>query len=156
MRVRPVLTVTICAALAGCGDASSSNLNPLNWFGGGSEPVEVVSPDGTPVDPRPLIAQVTEAAAERVPGGVIVRATGLPPTMGYWSADLVPADRDLRPDENGVLALDFRALPPVTAQPAGSPAAREIVAGFFLSDQTLSEVRSIAVVAEGNTRSVRP
>ena len=156
MRVRPVLTVTICLALAGCGNASSSNLNPFNWFGGGSETVAVLAPDGTPVDPRPLIAQVTEAAAERVPGGVIVRATGLPPTMGYWSADLVPADRDLRPDEDGVLTLDFRALPPISAQPAGSPGARQIVAGFFLSDQTLEGVRSVAVRGEANSRSVRP
>jgi hypothetical protein len=156
MRVRPVLTVTICAALAGCGDASSSNLNPFNWFGGGSETVAAVAPDGAPVDPRPLIAQVTAAVAERVPGGVIVRATGVPPTMGYWSADLVPVDRDLRPDENGVLTLEFRAFPPVTAQPAGSPAARQIVAGFFLSDQTLEGVRSVAVRGETNTRSLRP
>jgi hypothetical protein len=156
MRVRPVLTLTLCAALAGCGDSGSSNLNPFNWFGGGSEAEITVTPEGVPIDPRPLIDQVTNVVVERVPGGVIVRATGVPPTLGYWSADLVPADPDLRPDENGVVTLDFRALPPVTPQPAGSPSARQIVTGVFLSEQTLRGVRSIAVLAERNTRSVRP
>jgi hypothetical protein len=156
MRVRPILILAFCAALAGCEAASTSSLNPFNWFGGGTEAEVVLAPDGLPADPRPLIGQVTEVVAERAPGGVIVRATGLPPTLGFWNADLVPADRDLRPDENGVLTLDFRALPPVTPQPPGSPAARSIVTGFFLSAQTLSGVRSIAVRAEGNTRSVRP
>ena len=155
MRVRPVLTLTLCAALAGCGSVSSSNLNPFNWFGGGETAI-AVTPEGIPVDPRPLVDQVTNVVAERVPGGVILRATGLPPTLGYWSAELVPADPDLRPDENGILTLDFRALPPVTAQPVGSPAARQIVVGFFLSEQTLSGLRAVSVRAERNARDIRP
>jgi hypothetical protein len=156
MRARPIPILTLCAALAGCGNASTSNLNPFNWFGGGAETEVVVAPDDLPVDPRPLIGEVTGVVLERVPGGAIVRATGLPSTLGYWQADLVPADRDLRPDGNGVLTLEFRALPPVTTQPVGSPAARQIVTGFFLSEQTLRGVRSVAVQAERNARSVRP
>ena len=156
MRVRPVLTLMLCTALAGCGDVGSSNLNPFNWFGGGSDVEIAVTPEGVPIDPRPLIDQVVDVAAERVPGGIIVRATGLPPTLGYWSADLVPADPDLRPDENGVVTLDFRALPPVVAQPPGSPSSRQIVTGYFLSEQTLRGVRAVAVRAERTTRSFRP
>lgn len=152
MRGQPILTVALCGLLAGC----SSNLNPFNWFGGGDEAEVVIAPDGLPVDPRPLIDQVTAAVVERAPGGVILRATGLPPTLGYWNADLVPVDIDLRPDENGVLALDFRALPPAAPQPAGAPAAREIVAGYFLTTQTLRGVRTISVRGERNTREVRP
>jgi len=151
MRGRPILTLALCGAIAGCGD---SNLNPFNWFGGEEAPV-VVAPDGEVVDPRPLVDQVTSVTVERAPGGAIVRATGLPPMQGYWSAALVPADRDVLPDENGVLTLDFRALPPASPQPAGTPQSREIVTGFFLSEQDLRPVRSILVRAERNSRSVR-
>jgi hypothetical protein len=150
MRGRPILTCALCGLLAGC----ESNLNPVNWFDG--DDAALVTEDGVPVDPRSLVDQVTDVTLERAPGGVILRATGLPPTLGYWSAALVPVDSDLRPDENGVLALDFRALPPFSAQPAGSPAAREIVAGYFLTTQTLRGVRTISVRGERNERSIRP
>jgi hypothetical protein len=156
MRGRPILTCALCGLVAGCGDSGASNLNPFNWFGGGGEAEIQVAPDGFPVDPRPLIGEVTGLVADPAPGGVILRATGLPPTLGYWSAGLVPVDRDLRPDENGVLAIEFRALPPATPQPAGSPATRQIVAAYFLSDQTLRGVRSVTVTAERNSRSLRP
>jgi hypothetical protein len=156
MRGRPILTCALCGLLAGCGNFNASSLNPFNWFGGGSEAETVLATDGLPADPRPLIDQVSDVVLDRAPGGVIVRATGLPPTLGYWNAALVPADRELRPDENGDIAIDFRALPPVPAQPAGSPSARQIVTGYFLSEQTLRGVRSVTVRAERNARSVRP
>jgi len=156
MRGRPILTCALCGMLAGCGNSGASNLNPFNWFGGGSDAETVLAPDGFPIDPRPPIDQVTGVIVERAPGGVIIRATGLPPTLGYWNAALVPADRDLRPDGNGVLAFDFLALPPPSPQPAGSPSAREIVAGYFLSNQTLRDVRSVSVRAQRNARDVRP
>jgi hypothetical protein len=152
MRGRPILTVALCGLVGGC----ESNLNPVNWFGGGTAPEPVLAPDGVPVDIRPLIDEVTGVVLERAPGGVILRATGLPATMGYWNAALVPVDPDLRPDENGILAFDFRALPPPAPQPQGRPAAREIVTGQFLTTQTLRGVRVISVRAERNTRDVRP
>lgn len=151
MRGRPILTVAFCGLVAGC----DSSLNPVNWFGG-EEPEVALAEDGVPTDFRPRIDQVTGLVLERVPGGVILRATGLPETMGYWNAALVPVDPDLRPDEDGVLAFDFRALPPPTPQPAGRPAAREIVTGQLLTAQTLREVRVIRVQAERNARDIRP
>jgi hypothetical protein len=156
MRGRPILILAFCGLLAGCEGSGTSNLNPFNWFGGGPQVETALAPDGLPADPRPLIDQVTEVVLDRAPGGVIVRATGLPPTLGYWNAALVPIDRELRPDDNGDIAIDFRALPPVPAQPAGSPAARQIVTGYFLSEQTLRNARSVTVRAERNARSVRP
>ena len=152
MRGRPILTLALCGLLAGCDSA----YNPVNWFGGG-DPAEVaLTEDGLPVDPRPLVDQVTGVVVERTPGGVILRATGLPPTLGYWNAALVPADPDLRPDENGVLVLDFRALPPALPQPVGAPATREIVVGYFLTTQTLRGLRTVRVQGERNARDVRP
>lgn len=156
MRWQPVLSFALCGLLAGCGNFGSSNLNPFNWFGGGSPEVVLAEPGALPPDPRPLIDQVTNVVTEDAPGGIIVRATGLPPTLGYWSAALVPAGREAAPDENGELVLDFRVLPPPTSQPAGTPAARQIVTGYFLSDQSLAGARTVTVRAERNARSARP
>ena len=156
MRWQPGLSFALCGWLAGCGNLGTSNLNPFNWFGGGSADVALAEPGQLPADPRPLIDQVTNLVIDDAPGGIIVRATGLPPTLGYWSAALVPAGREAAPDQNGELSLDFRVLPPPTPQPAGSATARQIVTGYFLSDQTLAGVRSITVRAERNARSVRP
>ena len=156
MRGRTILTCALCGLLAGCGNNSASAFNPFNWFGGGDEADLILAPDGLPGDPRPLIAEVTGVVLERTPGGVILRATGLPPTLGFWNAALVPARGNVRPDENGVLTLDFRALPPPTPQPTGAPASRQIVTAFFLPPQTLRDVRVITVRGERNARDVRP
>ena len=155
MRGQPILSFALCGWLAGCGNLGASNLNPFNWFGGGSGEDVVAAPGELPFDPRPLIDQVTNVVIDSAPGGIIVRATGLPPTLGYWRAALVPPGREAAPDENGELSLDFRALPPPTAQPPGSAATRQIVTGYFLSDQTLVGVRTITVAGERNSRSVR-
>jgi hypothetical protein len=151
MRGRPILTVALCGLVAGC----DSNLNPVNWFGGEEADVALAG-DGVPADLLPRIDQITGVVLEPVPGGIILRATGLAATMGYWNAALVPVDPDLRPDENGVLAFDFQALPPPAPQPQGRAAAREIVTGQFLTAQTLREVRVIRVQAERNARDIRP
>lgn len=152
MRGWPILTVALCGLLAGC----ESNLNPVNWFGGGEDAETGLDLNALGVGALPLIDQVTDVVLERAPGGAILRATGVPPTLGYWDAALVPVDPDLRPDENGVLTLDFISQPPPGPQPAGAPAAREIVVAYFLSTQTLRGVRTLSVRAERNTRSVRP
>ena len=151
MRGRPILTIALCGLVAGC----DSSLNPVNWFGGQQADVALAG-DGVPSDFLPRIDQVTGVVLEPVPGGVILRATGLAATMGYWNAALVPVDPDLRPDEDGVLAFDFQALPPPTPQPQGRPAAREIVTGQFLTTQTLRGASVIRVRAERNTRDIRP
>ena len=155
MRGRPILTLTLCTGLASCGDSSVNSLNPFNWWGG--EDVTVaVTPDGEFVDPRPLIGEVTSLVAEPAPGGVIIRATGLPPTQGFWDAALLPDNLELTPDEDGVLGFDFRAAAPLTPQSVGSPRAREIVTGYFLSNQDLAGIRSVTVRGERNARSIRP
>jgi hypothetical protein len=92
------LIAALCASLAlgACSTISQSRLNPFNWFGGSEETVVQRSPLDKPADRRLLVHQVTEMKLEKMPGGVIIRATGLPPTQGFWDAELVA-----RPAEDG-------------------------------------------------------
>lgn len=136
--------------LAGCGRAA--RLNPFTWFGRGEparrvEPVEVATVE----DPRPLIDRVTRLEIARTPGGAIVRATGLPPVQGWHSAGLVRSGTD----EPGLLAFQFRALPPVQPQRASRPESREIVVATYLTDQELAPVREIRVSAARNALASR-
>ena len=155
MSSRLIATVLIASFLAGCGTVRESRLNPFNWFGGSQEEVGFAPEDIVErLDNRPLIDQVTSLRIERVQGGAIVHAVGLPPTQGHWEADLVAENRG-RPDENGALVLQFKSFPAVTRTRRGSQASREVVAGTFLSDQTLASVNQITVRAERNARSSR-
>jgi hypothetical protein len=86
-----------------------------------------------------------------MPGGAIVRATGLPPTQGFWDAELV-ADDGLTP-ENGEIAFSFRVAEPLYTRPASTRQSREIEVATFLSDTELSGVRRITVIGQSNRRS---
>lgn len=160
--MRKPLLAALSAALflTACGTVRESRLNPFNWFGrsteqpvaqtgGGDEETVVIN------DPRPLAQQILSMKVERIPGGAIVHATALPPTQGYWKADLIAENRG-RPDEKGTLTLQFRAFQPVERDaPAGTAVSREITAGLFLSDQDLQLVRTIVVKGAENQRSSR-
>ncbi len=156
MRARIVLALLVVATVAGCGRIADSRINPFNWFGRG-ERVAMVDADGLPVvvDARSLMSEVVALSIERAPGGAIVRATGLPPTQGYWDGGLVPLDRDERPDERGVLSYEFRVFAPVAPQRVSTRQSREVVVGRFVSNQTLEGVREIRVIASGNARAAR-
>ncbi|MEL6210909.1 MAG: hypothetical protein AAFR44_12170 [Pseudomonadota bacterium] len=158
---RLVAIWAVLAVVAGCG-FSESRFNPFNWFGSSTVEDPTLAPVGgfpeDAADQRPLVAQVTEMRVDRVPGGAIVHATGLPPVQGFWSADLVAeiTDAEGRPvPENGTLALQFRVLPPVQATRSGPALSRELTAALFLSDQTLARVGTITVRGQTNQRSSR-
>lgn len=135
--------------LTACSGFSTSKLNPFNWFGR-AEPqtMEFVE---RPEDPRALIAEVTELTVEPYPGGAIIRASGLPPTQGWWEAELVKAESE----EEGVLVYDFRIYPPTSPRPAGTPTSREVTVATAISDFTLAEVTRIVVQGAGNALSSR-
>lgn len=155
MSARLIATVLIASLLAGCGTIRDSRVNPFNWFGGSQEEVGLTPEDIVDrIDNRPLIDQVTSLRIERVQGGAIVHAVGLPPTQGAWEADLVAENRGL-PDENGALVLQFKAFPAPGRTRQSTPASREVVAGTFLSDQTLAAVRQITVRGARNARTTR-
>ncbi len=158
--MRATLTIGLVAllALAGC----ESRFNPFNWFGGSEETrvsVEAAeAPTIRPQDPRPTIDQIAELTIDRVPGGALVTAIGVPATQGWFEAALVPARRDndgAPVIENGELAYRFVAVPPRNREPVGNTRSREISAGLFVSDQSLEGVRTITVRGVQNQRSSR-
>jgi hypothetical protein len=150
MRV-PILAVLILAmALPGCARLRESRINPLNWFGPGREAV-VTDLYVRPEDPRALVAQVTLLKVEPYPGGAIVRATGVPPTQGYWEAELVAQPLD----ENGQLVYEFRVFPPRVATAAGTPTSRQITVAAAISTIALQGVGTIVVQGASNALSSR-
>ncbi len=154
MRVALLLALSFGVALSGCGSVRESRLNPFNWFGR-AEPAAVAVAETTDpavaADGRQLVAQVTDLTVEPTRGGAIVRATGLPPTQGYWEAELVAREVD----EDGVLIYDFRVFPPPGPRPASTPRSRQITAAAYLSDFKLGSISRITVQAAGNALSSR-
>lgn len=148
--IRQIATLALIAALAGCGAVRDSKLNPFNWFGASAPAEKVVLPE-KPADPRGLVQQVVTLVIEPIPSGAIVRATGLPPTQGYWNAELVEAPAD----GSGRLVLEFRIFPPVGSADVNTPQSREVTAAIHLSNVKLRDVREIVVQGELNARAVR-
>ena len=149
---RPLLAaLTAVMLLQACGGGFSARLNPFNWFKR-SAPAEVVVVEaGVVTDARPLVERVVSLNIDSYPGGAIVRATGLPPTQGWWDAELVA-----RPlDENGVLVYDFHVFPPKTPTGTGPQQSREIAVAADLSTRELSAVRQIIVQGANDARSAR-
>lgn len=134
------------AALAGCG-LGQSRLNPLNLFGSDREQeIEAVRTQAA----APIVDQVVSLEIAQTRSGVIVSSVGLPPTQGFWEADLVPVPSD----DPSILLLDFRLLPPLGREPAGTQPSREVLAGLVLSTQDLAGIRTIAVQGARNRRLV--
>ncbi len=133
--------------VAGCG----TRLNPLNWFGSDAETIAGAPADFI-ADPRELVTQVTSLKIERTVGGAIIRAVGLPPTQGYWDAELVPLNNE-EPDENRVLTYEFRISAPVFSRAVSTQQSREVVVAQFISDRGLAGVRRITVTGSESSRS---
>jgi len=151
MTGRIILALMVVATLANCGRVSESRLNPFNWFGR-SEKAEVVT--GAPnADPRRLVPQIISLRVEAVPGGAIIRATGLPPRQGFYDGALLPVGGEFAKD--GILSYEFRASAPLGQTRTSTQQSREIIVGRFVSDQTLNGVRQIRVSAAGNALVVR-
>lgn len=150
MRVPILAVVMLSLALPGCARLRESRINPLNWFGPAREAV-VTDLYVRPEDPRALVAQVTLLRIEPYPGGAIVRATGVPPTQGYWEAELVAQARD----ESGQLVYEFRVFPPRVPAAAGTPMSRQITVAVAISHIALQGVGTVVVQASGNALSVR-
>ncbi len=146
-----ILVVAVATALGGCARVSESRLNPFNWFGSTEEEVAEV-PVEVETDPRPRVAQVTALSIEQTPTGAIVRATGLPPTQGWFGAALVP---ETDGPVNGEMIYVFRAVPPRTPQPVSTVQSRELTVGRALSAQDLAATRVVRVIGATNGLSAR-
>ena len=148
MRRIVIASLILTLGLSGCARISASKFNPLNWFSGAGAAAPAVL-YVAPEDQRVLVAQVLSMKVEPNANGAIVRATGLPPTQGWWRAELVevPQDQDDR------LVFEFRLYPPVTPAPAGTQASREVTVATDLSNVELDGIRVIQVQGAGNALS---
>jgi len=152
---RLFISLSLVLGLAACSDGI--NLNPFTWFGGASNPddrlVAIEPTGGFPdaQDRRLKVDQVTALRIERTTAGVIVHASGVPPRLGYWDAQLVPENNG--EPEGGVLTYTFRISPPRWATPASTPYARTVEVAEFISNAALRDVRSIRVIGERNSRT---
>ncbi len=171
--MRKSLTGLIVAStvLTACGFADS-RINPVNWFGRGqpaavAESTEAVNPliprrgglfqrdrakedvyAGTPFD------QVTSLVVERVPGGAILRVTGLAARQGIYNVRLTPTNDEEEPVK-GVLTYRLEGERPARPTPVGAKPTREVVAARKLTDQQLAGVRSIRVEGLRNAQVAR-
>lgn len=145
----PIAALAAALLLGGCGGFSQSNWNPLNWFGNSQE-VAVAAEAATPADPRPLVAQVLSLSIEPYSGGAIVRATGLPPTQGYYDAELVEDSF-----EDGRLTYRFVLIPPPVPNRVSTQVSREVTVGTSISRLQLEDVREVVVRGQQNARSTR-
>jgi hypothetical protein len=157
----PVLaTLALSLTLAGCGTVRESRLNPFNWFGRSTESPASLTPAGgydkAIGDNRALVAQVTRFEVKPAHGGAILSAAGLPPTQGWWDAELV-AENDGYP-EDGVLTYRFVVAEPLRGTPVArrvsTPESREVTVAKYISNLRLAGVRRIVVTGAGNARSV--
>lgn len=148
------LTVALAALLilTSCGFVRESRLNPFNWFGR-SERTETVAAVGAETDPRPLVEDVVSMAVEGYSTGVIVRATGITPTQGWWNAELVEAT--LEDEDPTHLVLEFRLVPPPSPTPVNTPRSREVTVAKTLSLSRLDNISQITVQGARNARTSR-
>jgi hypothetical protein len=133
-------------ALAGCDSGLFSNQPEIERL----EP----APGVFVVDNRGPVRSVSSVRRDRLPGGVVITAVGVPEVQGHWDAELVAITED--GPVNGQLVYEFRVAPPAIPNPPGTQQSREIVVARFFSDIQLRGVNSILVTAETNQRSVRP
>lgn len=175
MRLFTTSVLVSALALSACGTIRDSAVNPANWFGNGrgtSAPVKQVANtnpllpsdqstglfakkrardaiyQGQPID------QITSLVIERVPGGAVIRATGLAAVQGVYSVQLTPANEDEVPVD-GVLSYRLEGIRPAQSQGIGSPHTRTLVAAHAVTDQQLKGVRTIRVAAARNVQTSR-
>jgi hypothetical protein len=152
---RPATALTLLAltlTLADCGRIRDSRFNPFNWFGNSrAASATAETRPGEQADGRQLVQELTGMAVERVQGGAIVRASGLPPSQGWWKAELVAENRG-RPVD-GVLTYRFVVFQPVGQTRVSTPQSRELTAAAYISDIRLADVTKIVVQSQTNSRT---
>lgn len=146
--------------VSACGGGSGSNpfgsLGSLNPFGGGGSTEPLVVRQNTTLVPEGTVLLPAQAEVRPEPAlrGVILRATAVAPTQGYYGALLVPERRGV-PDEDGILTLQFRVTPPAGSRQQGPQQTRLLTAAAFISDDDLEEISGFRVVTEAGVINLR-
>lgn len=154
MTGRILIALSLILSLSACSDGMS--LNPKTWFGGGGPEKVALTPEGGYRDSQDFripVQQVTALRIEKTTAGVIVYATGVPPRVGYWDAELI-AENNGDP-VNGVISYVFRIAEPRWNQPSGAPYARTVHVAQFISNAKLRDVSSVRVTGETNSMTAR-
>lgn len=145
--------LVVAVAVTGCARIRDSRLNPFNWFGKsqpvaeGLMPAEAAAPDGRLLADQILSMQVNRTAT----GGAIVEASALPPTQGWWNAELV-AENGGEPVD-GVLTYRFMLAEPAGPRRVSTPQSRELTAAAFISAVKLEGTSRIVVQGLRNSRA---
>ena len=95
---------------------------------------------------------MTNLVIERVPGAVVIRASGLTAVQGVYLVQLTPTTKDETPI-NGVLAYRLEGVRPEINKGVGSTHLRTVAAALALTDQKLAGVRSIRVEGARNAQA---
>jgi hypothetical protein len=176
MRIFTTSVLISVLAVSACGTLRDSAVNPSNWFGksrtsqtpieqpantnplilGGKQKTGIFAKkrardaiyQGQPID------QVTNLIIEQVPGGAVIRATGVTAVQGVYAIQLTPATEDNTPVD-GVLTYRFEGIRPARPQGTGSTHTRTVVAALALTDQQLQGVNTIRVQAARNVQTSR-
>ncbi len=106
-----------------------------------------------PDTPDPVALPLRTAQADRALDGTILRAEGVSPTQGYYGAQLKPAN-ETRSDANGVVVLDFVAIPPSGPQNIGPERTRVMRAALFFSDGELRKIKSFQIKGATNAMTI--
>lgn len=157
MRISATAYLIAALFLAGCG----TNANPVNWFGREGpdesvlEPIEAdnpLIPETSGIfrsDPREsnqypgtTIDAISDLTIERVPGGILIRATGRSATSGVFNARLTPQNEDELPVD-GVLTYLLQAQYKQII--GGAPEIREVTVARKLTNQEVQDARVIRV-----------
>ncbi|KIN61212.1 putative lipoprotein [Sulfitobacter noctilucae] len=171
--MRKTLPLLLAATLAvgACATVRDSRVNPFNWFGQSrSVPVTQAAPTN-PLIPqggglfanrraeeavyigRPF-EQVTDLTIERIPGGAIIRATGLAARQGIYEVQLTPNNEAEEP-EDGVLIYRLEGVRPSGPTAVGTVPTREVIAARRVTDQQLRGVSRIRVEGQLNAQVAR-
>jgi len=152
MPLRRSVALIALLALTACSNWSESKVNPTNWFSGAQADAVVPVATQLPSDPRPLVDRLLSMQIENHTTGVIVRATGLPPTQGYWNAELVAQPVD----DKGKLVLEFHLVPPAPGAPVVNQRSREITVAYDVTAYQLRTITSIEVRSASNSMTKKP
>lgn len=98
---------------------------------------------------RRLVASVKTAHIEQTQDGGIIRARAVMPQHAYYDAKLVSKGPPTS-GKTSTLKIEFQIKEPVFATILSTQRSQEIDVGLFLSNQKLSGIRQIHIIAKQN------
>lgn len=153
--MRFLIVLGVAVSLSACSNASSSNLNPFNWFGGNEDEVSEIEPRGgydDQVDARPIVGTIKSVSTVESPYGVIVHVVAQMPTQNYFDLDLIEAASN-DPRE---LVFELRGWRPATPGVVGTELQRQVDLATFVSEQNIAPIRTIRIKGATNSMTARP